>query len=116
MEIVIKKTLTVIIIYLPYSYDTFKSRISRPIDEHYHRRSNRRLMNKIFKLNGLSRIKQMERINKEIAALNGVDQVTVNFDTTEMIIEAESGKMPRIEYAAAVIIHTLEPGVKVQVI
>lgn len=66
-----------------------------------------------FKLNGLEHLGTSQKIYKEIAAINGVDDISINFHTQEMVIEADTMKLPRIEHAIIVIMRYLFPQINV---
>lgn len=53
-------------------------------------------MKKSFRLEGLDCANCAAKIEKEIKALDGVTDVTVNAITTKMVLEAEDGKMEEI--------------------
>lgn len=72
------------------------------------------MIKKHYRLKGLNKIERAERISRLVAAIHGVENVSVNVHTVEMILEAEAMMMPRIEHAAIVIISTIEPGIEVQ--
>lgn len=53
-------------------------------------------MKKTFRLEGLDCANCAAKIEKDIKALDGVTDVTVNAMTTKMVIEADEGKMDEI--------------------
>lgn len=71
-------------------------------------------MKKNFRLEGLGCANCAAKMEKAISELNGVKNVTVNFMTTKMIIEAEDEKMATIIEAAEKIIKKIEPEVVVK--
>ena len=52
------------------------------------------------------------KIERTVAAIDGVDACTVSFLTTKMILEAAEDKIPAIEKAARAQIRRIEPDTK----
>ncbi len=69
-------------------------------------------MKKTFKLNGLDCANCAQKIQDGICKLDGVNQATVNFMTTKLVIDAEAEKMDAVVEAAKAIIKRLEPDVE----
>ena len=53
-------------------------------------------MKKTFRLEGLDCANCAAKMERAIEKLDGVDNVTINFMTTKMIIEGQDDKMPTI--------------------
>lgn len=70
-------------------------------------------MEKIFILENLGCAHCASKMENKIAKLKGVENVTVNFLTTKMIIEAEDSNMPEIIKAMGKIINKIEPDVQI---
>ena len=68
-------------------------------------------MKKTFKLAGLECANCAAKMEKAINELDGVQNVTVNFMTTKLVIEAEEEKMPAVIAAAEKIVKKIEPDV-----
>ena len=68
-------------------------------------------MKKSFRLEGLDCANCAAKIEKEIRALDGVTDVTVNAMTTKMVLEADDGKMDEIIKTAEKIVKKHEPHV-----
>lgn len=71
-------------------------------------------MKKIFRLEGLGCANCAAKMERAITELDGVENATVNFMTTKMIIEGDEEKMPLIISAAEKIIKKIEPDVVVK--
>ncbi len=71
-------------------------------------------MKKIFKLEGLDCANCLAKMERRISKLKGVNDVSSNFLTAKMIIEADDNLMPEIEHAAFKIIKKLEPQVVIK--
>jgi copper chaperone CopZ len=67
-------------------------------------------MKKTFRLEGLDCANCAAKIEKAINGLDGVNEATVNFMTTKMVIEGEDEKMPKIIEEAEKIVKKIEPG------
>lgn len=52
------------------------------------------------------------KIERTVAAIDGVDACTVSFLTTKMVVEAAEDKIPTIEKAARAQIRRIEPDTK----
>lgn len=52
------------------------------------------------------------KIERTVAAIDGVDSCTVSFLTTKMVVEAAEDKIPAIEKAARAQIRRIEPDTK----
>lgn len=72
------------------------------------------MMKKTFKLEGLGCANCAAKMEKTIKELEGVTNVTVNFITTKMIIEAEDEKMDIIIAATEKIVKKIESDVVVK--
>lgn len=68
-------------------------------------------MKKSFRLQGLGCANCAAKMEKAINELDGVQEATVNFITTKLVIEGEEEKMPAIIEAAAKIVKKIEPDV-----
>ncbi|SDN64133.1 cation transporter [Acetanaerobacterium elongatum] len=68
-------------------------------------------MKKTFKLNGLECANCAAKMEQAIGKLEGVQNATVNFMTTKLVIEAEEDKLPAIVEAAEKIVKKIEPDV-----
>jgi copper chaperone CopZ len=66
-------------------------------------------MKKTYKLKGLDCANCLAKMERKISRLKGVRNVTSNFFTEKMVIEADDILMPEIEEAAAKIIKKYEP-------
>jgi Cation transport ATPase len=71
-------------------------------------------MKKTFRLQGLGCANCAAKMEKAINELDGVNNATVNFITTKMVIDAEDDKMNGIIESAKKIINKLEPEVVVK--
>ncbi|MGI1658737.1 MAG: cation transporter [Desulfitobacterium sp.] len=69
---------------------------------------------KTFRLEGLGCANCAAKMESAINELDGVNNATVNFITTKMVIEAEDEKMSSIIEAAEKIIKKIEPQVIVK--
>ena len=67
-------------------------------------------MKKLFRLSGLDCANCAAKIERGVAALDGVSMATVNFMTSKLTIEAEEARMPAIIEEAERIIRRVEPG------
>lgn len=68
-------------------------------------------MKKTFKLKGLDCANCLAKMERKISRLRGVKEVTTNFFTEKMVIEAEDNFMPEIQEAASKIVKQYEPQV-----
>ncbi|HHZ01506.1 MAG TPA: heavy metal transporter [Tissierellia bacterium] len=68
-------------------------------------------MKKTFKLEGLNCANCLAKMERKISKLKGVTNVSSNFFTAKMIIEADEDFMPEIEEAASKIVKKYEPQV-----
>lgn len=68
-------------------------------------------MKKVFKLEGLGCANCAAKMERAINELDGVQNATVNFMTTKMVIEGEDEKMSVIVEAAEKIVKKIEPDV-----
>lgn len=66
-------------------------------------------MKKTFRLEGLDCANCAAKMEKAISELDGVNNATVNFMTTKLVIEAEDEKMADIVAASEKIIKKIEP-------
>ena len=66
-------------------------------------------MKKTYKLKGLDCANCLAKMERKIKKLKGVKDVSSNFFTEKMIIEADDLLMPEIEEAAAKIVKKYEP-------
>ena len=66
-------------------------------------------MTKTYKLKGLDCANCLAKMERKISKLKGVKNVTSNFFTEKIIIEADDIFMPAIEEAAAKIVKKYEP-------
>ena len=66
-------------------------------------------MKKKFRLEGLECANCAAKMEKAINKLDGVKEVTVNFLTTKLVIEAEDEKMTEIIKSAEKIVKDIEP-------
>jgi len=71
------------------------------------------MMKKVFLLKNLGCAHCASKMEDKIAKLKGVDEVTINFLTTKMIIEAAEVCMPEIIASIGKIINKLEPDVEI---
>lgn len=71
-------------------------------------------MKRTFRLEGLGCANCAAKMEKSINELDGVNNATVNFITTKMIIDAEDNKMNEVIEAAKKIINKIEPYVVVK--
>lgn len=71
-------------------------------------------MKKAFRLEGLECANCAAKMERAIAELDGVENVTINFMTTKMIIEGQDDKMPLIISEADKIIKKIEPDVVIK--
>ena len=71
-------------------------------------------MKKTFKLEGLDCANCAVKIEKAINELDGVNNATVNFMTTKLVIEGEDEKIPTILEAAEKIVKKIEPDVVIK--
>lgn len=68
-------------------------------------------MKKTFKLEGLDCANCLAKMERKISKLEGVKNVSSNFLTAKMIIEADDNLMPEIEEATSKIVKKYEPQV-----
>ncbi len=66
-------------------------------------------MKKTFRLQNLGCANCAAKMEKKISKIDGVYDVTINFMTTKMILEADENKMPEIINKSEKIIKKLEP-------
>jgi len=71
-------------------------------------------MKKIFKLNGLECANCAAKMENAINKLDGVDNVTINFLTTKMIIESQEDKIDNIISDVKKIVKKIESQVVIQ--
>jgi len=71
-------------------------------------------MKKTFRLEGLGCANCAAKMERAINELDGVQNATVNFMTTKMVIEGEDEKMPVIVEAAEKIVKKIEPDVVIK--
>jgi copper chaperone CopZ len=68
-------------------------------------------MKKTYKLKGLDCANCLAKMERKISKLKGVKNVTSNFFTEKMVIEADDILMPEIEEEATKIVKRYEPQV-----
>ena len=68
-------------------------------------------MTKTYKLEGLDCANCLAKMERKISKLKGVKNVTTNFFTEKLVIEADDNLMPEIEVAASKIVKRYEPQV-----
>lgn len=68
-------------------------------------------MKKTFKLKGLDCANCLAKMERKISRLKGVKEVSTNFFTEKMVIEAEDNFMPEIQEAVSKIVKHYEPQV-----
>lgn len=68
-------------------------------------------MKKKFILEGLDCANCLAKIEREINGLDGVNEASINFMTTKMIIDGDEDKMPEIVKTAEKIVNKYEPEV-----
>ena len=73
-------------------------------------------MRKTCRLVGLGCADCAAKIERAVGKLPGVSDVSVNFMTTKMIVEADDSRMESVLSEAATIVHKLEPDVVVRVV
>lgn len=71
-------------------------------------------MKMTFRLEGLGCANCAAKMERAIEKLDGVENVTINFMTTKMIIDGQNDKMPLILVEADKIIKKLEPDVVIK--
>ena len=71
-------------------------------------------MKKTFRLEGLGCANCAAKMERAINELDGVQNATVNFMTTKMVIEGEDEKMTVIVEAAEKIVKKIEPDVVIK--
>lgn len=71
-------------------------------------------MKKVFRLRGLECANCAAKMEREIGKLKGVREVSVNFFTTKMVIEADDEMMADILPAAEKIVKRIEPQVIIE--
>jgi copper chaperone CopZ len=79
------------------------------VNKEFVRRYMEEDMKKTYKLKGLDCANCLAKMERKISRLKGVRNVTSNFFTEKMVIEADDILMPEIEEAAAKIIKKYEP-------
>lgn len=67
-----------------------------------------------YKIVGLENYELIDRIYKEISAINGVDEVLINMQERVMVIDTEEKNLPRIEHAAVTILSYITPQIRIQ--
>lgn len=68
-------------------------------------------MKKIYLLDGLCCANCAAKIEKKVAAIDGVTSASVNFLTTKLIVEGEDAKMEEILKETKKIVRKIEPDV-----
>ena len=71
-------------------------------------------MKKVFKLEGLDCADCAEKLEKKLAAIDGITSANINFMTLKCTLEAEAEKMNEIIEKAMEIIKVEEPDVEVK--
>ncbi|NLM75495.1 MAG: heavy metal transporter [Clostridiaceae bacterium] len=71
-------------------------------------------MKKVFRLRGLECANCAAKMEREIGKLKGVREVSVNFFTTKMVIEADDEMMADILPATEKIVKRIEPQVIIE--
>jgi copper chaperone CopZ len=79
------------------------------VNKEFVRRYMEEDMKKTYKLKGLDCANCLAKMERKISRLKGVRNVTSNFFTEKMVIEADDILIPEIEEAAAKIIKKYEP-------
>ncbi|NLJ57998.1 MAG: heavy metal transporter [Tissierellia bacterium] len=72
-------------------------------------------MKKVFKLRGLDCANCLAKMERKISKLKGVKEVTSNFFTEKIIIEADEDRAVEIETAASKIIKKYEPQIEISI-
>ena len=67
-----------------------------------------------YKLEGLEGGKSANIIYKEVSAVHGIEDITIDLQNQRMAIRMEEEAAPRIEYAVRVIIGCISPGIRVE--
>lgn len=81
--------------------------------KYYNKHQGETTMKKKFLLKGLGCANCAAKMENAICKLDGVQDATVNFMTSRLIIEGEEEKMPVIIQEAEKIIKKLEPDVRI---
>jgi copper chaperone CopZ len=84
------------------------------INDHCAQNRRNAAMKKTYRLEGLDCANCAAKIQDGIGKIDGVNNATVNFATTKLIIEGEDDKMEKIIEAAKSVIKRLEPDVVMQ--
>jgi copper chaperone CopZ len=71
-------------------------------------------MKKAFKLEGLDCANCAAKIEHAVKKLAGVNDASVNFLTTKMVIEGDDGQIDEIVQSAHAVIRKLEPDVVIR--
>ena len=71
-------------------------------------------MRKVFLLQDLCCANCAAKIEKKVAALDGVDSASVNFLTSKLIVEAQQGALPTLPELVRKIVRKVEPDVAVR--
>lgn len=70
-------------------------------------------MKRVFKLEGLDCAHCAGLIDGDVKKINGVEEASVNFLTTKMVLVADASNMPTVIEEATKIVHKYEPDVSV---
>ena len=71
-------------------------------------------MKKIYLLEDLCCANCAAKIEKKVAALDGVDSASVNFLTTKLVMEVRDGSADAVDAAVRKIVRKIEPDVTVR--
>jgi copper chaperone CopZ len=71
-------------------------------------------MKKIYLLEDLCCANCAAKIEKKVAALDGVDSASVNFLTTKLVMEVRDGSADAVDAAVCKIVRKIEPDVTVR--
>lgn len=70
-------------------------------------------MKKIYKLEGLCCANCAAKIEREIKETDGVDELSLSFMTSKLILQVKDDKVEPVEQAVKTIVHKIEPSVSV---
>lgn len=71
-------------------------------------------MKKIYLLEDLCCANCAAKIEKKVAALDGVDSASVNFLTTKLVMDVQDASADEVDAAVRKIVHKIEPDVTVR--
>lgn len=102
--------MTVIATEFPY----FGIILSTDADKNRDRKGYKYSMKARYKIVGLENYELIDKIYKEISAINGVDEMLINIQERELVIDTKEENLPRIEHAAITILSYITPQIRIK--